>query len=386
MEASASASGADLQPVLLPVSANKNGNYQPATHSEKRQAGKRPREDTPSPQKQGNNDTDWHGRIDGDVTWIKKEIGTATRNFKHDKIFSLAESVKDFLNITLVKIVERQASTNSDLATEVIRLTAENNKLNNKVVRQDEDIQSVKLCKEKVEVKASKKEMEEKVKTAVTQVKATNINFEKEIVDRKELISTAKQALATKVRSDLRAEYDERIKTATIKVLSSKTFKATVDGKDIWTAPIVISSADRDNRWGLENCLRSSKVFPGFHWPSEMVDNVKVFRKVVKDMGYPDSTHYIRIRPDERDGSWRIRADVKPKEGNSKFVAVASFDIPPIDAELKTNVSGWAKPTWTKKAGTQPAAATSRGAAAAAATATGGANVDFTEDIEVDNL
>jgi hypothetical protein len=103
-------------------------------------------------------------------------------------------------------------------------------------------------------------------------------------------------------------------------------------------------------------------------------------------MGYPDSTHYIRIRPDKRDGSWRIRADVKPKEGNSKFVAVASFDIPPIDAELKTNVSGWAKPTWTKKAGTQPAAATSRGAAAAAATATGGANVDFTEDIEVDNL
>jgi hypothetical protein len=113
-----------------------------------------------------------------------------------------------------------------------------------------------------------------------------------------------------------------------------------------------------------------------------MVDNVKVYRKVIKDMGFPDSTHYIRIRPEERDGAWRIRADVKPKEGNARFVAVASFDIPPIDNELKCNVSGWAKPIWTRK----PAGGSSRATTAAPAAATGNADVDFTADIEIDNL
>jgi hypothetical protein len=73
----------------------------------------------------------------------------------------------------------------------------------------------------------------------------------------------------------------------------------------------------------------------------------------VKDMGYPDSTHFIRIRPEERDGSWRIRADVKPKEGDGRFVSVASFDIPPLDESLKSNCAGWQKPVWQRPTATK---------------------------------
>ena len=117
-----------------------------------------------------------------------------------------------------------------------------------------------------------------------------------------------------------------------------------------------------------------------------MIDNVKIFRKVVKDMGYDDQSHYIRIRPEERDGVWRIRADAKKKNGDSKFVSVASFDIPPLDENLK-NVSGWATPTWTRKTpgatrdGTTTAASANGARAAAAA-----ADMDFTEDEEIVNL
>jgi hypothetical protein len=37
----------------------------------------------------------------------------------------------------------------------------------------------------------------------------------------------------------------------------------------------------------------------------------------------------MRIRPVERDGKVRLRADVKEKEGSGKFVAKASWEAPP---------------------------------------------------------
>jgi hypothetical protein len=282
------------------------------------------------------------------------------------------------MNNTLVDIVERQASTNSDLCTEVIWLRKENKRLVKAMEKQKDELSGVKACKDKVEVKASRKEMEDRIKVAVTQVKIPDLEIGKEITDRKELSTAAKDALAAKVRTDLRKEYDDKIRSATIRVVSSKTFKTVREGKTLWTAPVLVTIADRESRWAMENCLRSSKVYPSFHWPREMVDNVKVYRQVVRDMGYSDSTHYIRIRPEERDGIWKIRADAKEKSGNARFVSVASFDIPPFDESLKNSFPGWATPTWTRK----PAAS----AAAAEAGGADGMAVDFAEDVEIQNL
>jgi hypothetical protein len=390
MQASSGASIPGLQPALLPVSSKKKSTT-PALHANKGPVGKRPREDTPSPEKatepttievgsepDTGSGTDWHGRINEDVKWIKGKIGTAARGLKTDKIVTLAESVREFMNNTLVDIVERQASTNSDLCTEVIWLRKENKRLVKAMEKQKDELSGVKACKDKVEVKASRKEMEDRIKVAVTQVKIPDLEIGKEITDRKELSTAAKDALAAKVRTDLRKEYDDKIRSATIRVVSSKTFKTVREGKTLWTAPVLVTIADKESRWAMENCLRSSKVYPSFHWPREMVDNVKVYRQVVRDMGYSDSTHYIRIRPEERDGLWKIRADAKEKSGNARFVSVASFDIPPFDESLKNSFPGWATPTWTRK----PAAS----AAAAEAGGADGMAVDFAEDVEIQNL
>jgi hypothetical protein len=132
---------------------------------------------------------------------------------------------------------------------------------------------------------------------------------------------------------------------------------------------------DREERWATENLLRKSKVFPTFHWPREMLNNVKVYRTVVADMGFSETDNYIRIRPEERDGCFKIRADVKPKSG-SKFIPVASFDIPPADDNLKTSMEGWATPSWTSQQA--KAMIGLRGAAQS--------DVDFSEDVEINNL
>ena len=61
-----------------------------------------------------------------------------------------------------------------------------------------------------------------------------------------------------------------------------------------------------------------------------MIEPVKTLRKAMVDAGTSDTTNYIQIRPDDRDGKMRIRADIKPKEGNSKFVMKATWPCPPM--------------------------------------------------------
>jgi hypothetical protein len=268
--------------------------------------------DTGSPQKDfSGTGTDWHVRIEDDVNWAK------------------------------LAILER-----NDMCTKICRLVDENNRLHKKLDAQSDDLAQVKVSKERVEVKASRKEMEDRVRYSATQIKLVNVDLGKSTDDRKEMLGLAKAAISGKIRSDLKQAYDEKIRAATFKVISSKTFKSVCDGKEVWTAPVLITIPEKETRWDVENLMRKSKIFPGFHWPKEMMDNIKRFRQVVKDMGFPDNTHFIRLRPEERDGVWRIRADVKSKEPESRFMNVAAFEIPPLNDDLKIFCAGWEKPIW----------------------------------------
>jgi hypothetical protein len=80
-----------------------------------------------------------------------------------------------------------------------------------------------------------------------------------------------------------------------------------------------------------------------------MVDSVKAYRKVVEDMGFSDQSHYVRIRPEQRDGSWRIRADATEKDSTGKFLPVASFGLLPLEDSLQTGNGDWLKPVWTSR-------------------------------------
>ena len=75
-----------------------------------------------------------------------------------------------------------------------------------------------------------------------------------------------------------------------------------------------------------------------------------------------DKLNYIRIRPDDRDGRMRIKADVKPKEGQVKFAPKATWAVPAFDPALKT--SDWAVPVMVGDKGSQAPPPTAGGAAA----------------------
>jgi hypothetical protein len=64
-------------------------------------------------------------------------------------------------------------------------------------------------------------------------------------------------------------------------------------------------------------------------------------------MGFGENTHFIQIRPEEREGTMRIRADMKENCSDSRFTPVASFEIPPMEeCQQQKTVSVWEKPIW----------------------------------------
>ena len=79
-----------------------------------------------------------------------------------------------------------------------------------------------------------------------------------------------------------------------------------------------------------------------------MIEPVKILRQTIIDSGIDTNTHYIRIRPEEKDGQWKIRADTKEKVGTSKFTIKARWSVPPMDPTLRNANKDWAKPTWVK--------------------------------------
>jgi hypothetical protein len=210
--------------------------------------------------------------------------------------------------------------------------------------------------KKKFKVQAdSRTDMVEKVKISAKQFKLFDVDFKKEISDRKELLATARTSILERISESRRAKYEELVRAATIQVLARTTSKRKMkdSDSDIWTAPVLNTVEDRETRWDLEDTLRSNGLFPNFHWDRDMLDSVKKMRgKLVAE--YPEDKFMIRIRPEERAGSWQIKADAKPREGNERFKLCATWAVPPLDSSIRDQVEDWdkpklaSKPTWAK--------------------------------------
>ena len=283
-------------------------------------------------------------KISNEMIETKNAIGAAVLNIKTTSIKELAGSINLIFNNIIVKAFERQASAMSDLAGSVTGLNDYIEKLGEENDGLKEELKAVRAIRDNQQVKESVKDMEAQLREAVTKVKVMDLDFGGCLTDRKQLVEAAGAAMREKVRSDLRARFDTLMGRASLAVIARATIKRAYPEGDRWTAPILLTVPDRETRWETEDILRQSKCFPSFHWPKEMIEPIKILRKAVVDGGTSDTTHYIRVRPEERDGKMKIHADVKLKEGNSKFALKATWPVPAYDVHIRP--AGWSVPTW----------------------------------------
>ena len=288
--------------------------------------------------------------LDAKIALLTGALG----NVKCGSPKDLRDSMVDIMKKFVIPVLESQGTTTSDLITEVIALETKVEALEEEQAMCKERVKDVENCREKNDVKQSRKDMVEKVAVSAKQFKIMDIDFEKEISDRKELMAAAKEKMAAKIRSERKGRYDELVRKATVQVLARATTKRKQQdsGSEVWTAPILFTVEDREERWELEDMLRQCKVHPTFHWNREMVGLVKEMRTTLADKY--DDKHYIRIRPEERDGKWKIKADVRKKEGTEKFRLGATWDVPPMCPEVRKKNPGWLKPTWAQRVSGEP--------------------------------
>ena len=249
---------------------------------------------------------------------------------------------------TFVNYVTTNANHFSDLCKEVSSLRDERDDLAAWKARHEEKVSDIEKVRESVLIKDSRKEMASKMEVAMSQVKVLDLDFDRCIEDRAELQRAAKEKLRARIRDSEVEKYNELVRKSVVQVLARQTQKRKrrEDGRDIWTAPVVLTMKDRQDKWDFEEVLRKSKVYPTFHWPKEFLDPMKKMREVLKTK-VDENSSYVRLRPSQgNDGKWRIRADVKPKEGEGRFSLKASWEMPPIDEDVRKKVPDWHKPTW----------------------------------------
>ncbi len=309
-------------------------------------------------QKMGNDSFDFCQRVSSIMDNYKTKVSTTLTMAEMESNPGAAD-----IKAWMVSLARHQMKGMDDMACMLTEMHEEMDKLNSemkgkdKVIRelqeelaaQDTVVKSVVVTKDKIEVKASSKEMEDRLKVATTQFKVMDMDIGKETEDRKEILSRGLAAIKDKVRSDLKEEWEKLVGGVEVAPLVRKTTKAS--GKNYYSAPLLFTVQDKTRRWRMEEILRNSKVYPGFHWPQEMMPVIKDYKMVLKDNGVNEDTTYIRIRPSERDGKVKLRADIKGKEGNGKFVAKAFWEAPPFCPETRKKARDHLKPTWASPRG-----------------------------------
>ena len=317
--------------------------------------------------------------ISEDMDFIREQIGAGTLGLKPKSCKDLTESLVNFLNGPLTKCFERQAAAMSDLAAMCGGLNAEVAKVQARTDDVREELADVKHVKDSIKEKDSIKDMEGQIREAVTKFKVMDLDFGGCLNDRKQLMDTARTKLRATVRTDLRERYDTLMARASLAVIARATTKRAYPEGDRWTAPVLVTVTDREARWETEDILRKSKCFPTFHWPKDMLGPVKQLRKTITDSGVNEDTTYIRIRPEDREGKMKIRADIKQKVGGDRFVLKATWKVPALDSDIREANKDWTKPTWANVV-----ARTVRPSVSSLVERV--TMADFTEDMEVNNL
>ncbi|MFO0000960.1 MAG: hypothetical protein ACK559_07515, partial [bacterium] len=110
------------------------------------------------------------------------------------------------------------------------------------------------VTKDKLEVKASSKDMEERLKVATTQFQVMDIDIGKETENRAEILSRGLAAIKDRVRSDMQDEWTRLAEGVDVAPLVRKTTKPT--GKDYYSAPLLFTVQDKNKRWRMEEILR----------------------------------------------------------------------------------------------------------------------------------
>jgi len=243
---------------------------------------------------------------------------------------------------TEVRLAELEDKV-QDVWTEVGKENSERRDMEKKtgeiIAEIENKVKEVRAVVDKIRIGESVKEMEAKVRRSMCMVKVNNIDTGL-ITDNK---ATIVRMVLGEVRKRTRTEETEQVnrilRRTRVVVLGKRTERREYRGRTECTVPILFECQDKKDAQELDRILKTAGYFPTFHWPSESMDFIRKIREEVMKMGATEQNSYVRIRPEVREGSILLRADVKPKTGG-RFVMKGIWVCPPLHRMLWGVVEG----------------------------------------------
>ena len=254
------------------------------------------------------------------------EIVDRTKNVE-EKVLEIERRLEDRVR----KIEEKKKAMESKFQEQMERMEA-------KMKENEDKEERLKAEKEQSEKEESRKEMEEKVRHSNKQLKYTNIDLGGRVTSRKEIVERFIWVMREDVRPADRKRLEILLRRTRVVVLGKEADLRFI-GKDslkgVYTVPLLLECRSEVEKEELDVILRNGGFHSTYHWPEELLEFVKVARGVIREKGFEESRHYIRIRPMERKGRIILKGDVKEKQGGF-FQAVALWDLPTVDRKMWT--------------------------------------------------
>jgi hypothetical protein len=189
-------------------------------------------------------------------------------------------------------------------------------------------------------IRRAEREMERKVQHSGKCLKLLDIDFGKATEDRMWMVRSIIAWMKDDVHQNDVGSYERVMRRTKVQILGRGTVPGRgTGGKTIYTVPVLLECQSKNDAIELDGILKGAGYFSTFHWPTEMMDFVKEAREEMKKVGYGENTHFIRIRPEERNGEVQIRADVKEKNGG-KWQVKAFWQCPPIEKRMWGMLNG----------------------------------------------
>jgi hypothetical protein len=279
-------------------------------------------------------------------------MGTDIDNLIERAPDTFKRELKEGLEIMMSGMKGIMNGVSDGVATERLAREAEELRTEDKMEKLMEEVKEIKsvnngMVNDRMEqkVRASEREMEEKVKGACCNLKILDIDFREVTEDRARMVRTVIGGLKEDVYPEDRTGYERIMRRTRVVILGKKTTAVSDRGRTRYTVPVLLECQNRTDAGELDVILRKAGYFSAFHWPQEMVGFVERIREEVRTMGYRESSHFVRVRPEERGGAVQIRADVKEKNGG-RFQLKAVWQCPPLNRDFWEYLNGVYEPTF----------------------------------------
>ena len=227
-----------------------------------------------------------------------------------------------------------------------------------KVGLMEEDIRESKVkieimrqAKDRSARKESLQVLTDKLRQADRQLKYLVIDFGRATNSRREIVERTISFMKEDVSLSERKRLDIVLRRTKFIILGKETKMREVEDQRIYTVPVMLEFRTVGDKVEVEEMLKTVGWFPVYHWPAECLEFIKEARAEVRAMGFPESGHYIKIRPEWREGRMELKAEVKENRMGGRYRTVAVWDIPPADKGMWTRDQAKPKKIFSRQGG-----------------------------------